>query len=149
MELWFKTYFQGEPIRVPGVDFPYAMISKRETRVGPVTNAEDEHGISLSITVVADIRNDLSTDENAGAVNAGVATLYEIIEGRNADYTLKTNSVLSILRHNPLIDSTYGLRTDLGTVTKVDYGLTLQNRALEEWSVEARVDFVASFQQVR
>jgi hypothetical protein len=144
-----NQYFQGEPIRVPSVDFPYAMISKRETRVGPLNNSDDEHGIAMSITIVADIRKDLSTEESAGAVNAGVASLYEIVEGRNADYTLKDNSVLAILRGNTLVDSTYGLRTDLGTQTRVDYGLTLRNRAPEEWSIEARVDFVAHFTQMR
>lgn len=145
----FNAFYQGEPIRVPATNFPCLIISKRETRAGTLTNAEDEHAIGMSLTVIADVRKDLSTEENIAQVVAGVATLYDIVEGRNANYTLKDNSLLAILRHNPLVDSTYGLRTDLGTVTRVDYGTTLRDRAPEEWSIEARIDFVAYFTQVR
>src|SRR4051812_15785565 len=84
-----KVYYQGEPVRIAGSDLPCAMISKRETRAGTFSNAEDEHGIALSMTVIVDVRNDLSTEENQAAVNAGVSTPYEIMEGRNADYSLK------------------------------------------------------------
>ena len=145
----FKMFYQGEPVRIPASNLPCAIISKRETRVGPLTNAEDEHGIGMSITVVTDIRQDLSTEENVAEVVAGVASLYEIVEGRNADYTLKAESLLSILRHNIAVDLANNLRTDLSSVTRVDYGTTLQNRAPEEWRIEARVDFIAHFSQVR
>lgn len=144
-----KFFYQGEPIRVPASNLPCAIIAKRETRVGTLTNAEDEHGIAMSITVIADIRQDLSTEESIAKAVAGVATLYDIIEGRNADYSLKDESVLGILRSTPVVDAANNLRTDLGTVTRVDYGATLRDRAQEEWSIEARVDFVVAFQQVR
>ena len=84
-----KAFYQGEPIRIPNSNLPCAIISKRETRVGPLTNAEDEHGIGMSITIIADIRKDLSTEENVSQAVAGVSTLYDIVEGRNADFTLK------------------------------------------------------------
>lgn len=144
-----KQFYQGEPIRIPATNFPCAIISKRETRVSALTNAEDEHGIALSITVIADVRQELTTEDSIKNAIAGVATLYDIIEGRDADYTLKDDSILGILRSNPLVDATYGLRTDLGTVTRVDYGATLRDRAPEAWSIEGRVDIVVYFTQVR
>jgi hypothetical protein len=144
-----KTFYQGEPIRIPASNFPCAIISKRQTRVGVHTNAEDEHGMALSITVITDVRKDLTSDENVSAAVAGVATLYDLVEGRNADLTLKEDSLLGILRGNILVDADRGLRTDLGAQTIVDYGLTLRDRAPEAWSIEARVDIVASFTQVR
>jgi hypothetical protein len=144
-----KSYYQGEPIRIPATNLPCAIISKRETRAGTLTNSEDEHGIAMSITIIADVRKDLSTEQDIAQVVAGVATLYDIMEGRDEDLTLKDTSVLDILRSNIMVDSAHGLRTDLGSVTRVDYGQTLRDRAPEEWTIEARVDFIASFQQVR
>jgi uncharacterized protein YunC (DUF1805 family) len=144
-----KMYYQGEPIRIPGSNLPCAIISKRQTRVAPLNNADDEHGIGMSITVITDIRQDLSTEQNIAEAAVGVMTLYDLIEGRNADMTLKENSILGILRGNLLVDAERGLRTDLGTTTVVDYGMTLRDRAPEAWSIEGRVDIVASFHQVR
>jgi hypothetical protein len=145
----FKAFFQGEPVRIPTSNFPCVIISKRQTRVGQLTNAEDEHGIGMSITVIADVRKDLSTEESIAKAVGGVSTLYDLIEGRNADYTLKDDSLLGILRSNIVLDAPHNLRTDLGTQTAVDYGTTLRDRAPEEWSIEARVDFVAYFTQPR
>lgn len=144
-----KTYYQGDPIRIPMSDLPCAIVSKRETRIGTTTNQQDEHGMALSISVITDIRADLSTVESSENVVAGIATLYDLMEGRSADYTLKNDSILGILRHNIAVDLTNGLRTDLGSITRVDYGTTLRGRAPEAWSIEARVDFIASIIQVR
>jgi hypothetical protein len=143
------AFYEGEPIRVSVSNLPCVIISKQETRVGPLNNADDEHAIGMAITVIADIRKDLSTEENIAAIAPGVATLYDIMEGREENLTLKTTSILDILRGNLLVDSTTGLRTDLGSITRVDYGQTLRDRAPEAWSIEARVDFVAAFHQVR
>ena len=144
-----KAFYQGEPIRLPASNLPCAIISKRQTRVGVLTNSEDEHGIGMSITIVADVRKDLSTDDNIAKAAAGVSTLYDLVEGRNDDLTLKDGSILGILRSNIVVDAARNLRTDLGAMTLVDYGATLRDRAPEEWSIEARVDFVASFNQPR
>ena len=143
------AFYQGEPIRIPASSLPCAIISKKETRVGPLTNAEDEHEISMSITVITDLRKDLSTEDNIAKAVAGVSTLYDLMEGRNDDYTLKDQSLLGILRSNLLIDGAHNLRTDLNSITRVDYGTTLRSRPQEEYAIEARLDFVCSFSQVR
>ncbi len=144
-----KVFFQGEPLRIGASQLPCVIISKRETMVGPHTNAEDEHKVGITLTVVTDIRSDLSTEDAQANVVAGIATLYDLVEGRNVDYTLKDTSILDILRSNPVVDSTYGLRTDLGTITRVDYGQTLRDRHKEEWSIEATIQLVAHFTQNR
>ena len=71
------------------------------------------------------------------------------MEGRETDYSLKSSSILDILRANPVVDASNNLRTDLGTSTRVDYGETLRGRAPELWSIEATVQFVAHFTQNR
>lgn len=143
------TMYEGEPIKIPASDLPCIMISKRTTQVGHLTNADDEHAVGMSITLITDVRKDLSTDDDIAKVVAGVSTLYDIMEGRNADYSLKDSSILGVLRHYPVLDAANNLRTDLGTVTKVDYGQTLQGRPGQDWQVECRLDFVAYFTQVR
>lgn len=142
-------FYHGEPITVPSVNLPCVIISKQETRAGHITNKEDEHGIAMTLTLIADVRSDLSTQENRDAVAAGVTTLYELIEGRNDDFTLQDHCILNILRHNSLVNSAFGLRTDLSSMTRVDYGQTLRDRAADSWTIEAKVDFVAQFIQVR
>lgn len=144
-----RAYYEGEPVRVPVSDIPCVLISKRTTQVGPHTNAEDEHAIGMAITLITDIRKDLSTDDDMAKVAAGVSSLYEIMEGRNADYSLKDTSILGVLRHNQNVDLTNNLRTDLSTVTRVDYSQTLQDRPSGQVQVECRLDFVAYFTHVR
>lgn len=145
----FKVFYQGEPVRIPTTNLPCCIISKKATQIGQITNAEDGHEVGLTFTVVTDIRNELSTNENDATIVEGIAKLYDIIEGRNDDYTLKDTSLLDILRTNQLVDGTGNLRTDLSQPTRVDYGETLQNRDPEEWRVEARVEIVAEFIQTR
>lgn len=145
----FKVIYQGEPTAVPASNLPCLIISKRATAVGKETNVEDAHEIGLSFTVVTDIRSELSTSQTEGQIIEGVAQLYDMVEGREADYTLKTNSLLGILRGNLWVDQTANLRTDLSTVTRVDYGETLQKRDPTEWRIQARIDVVAQFIQNR
>jgi hypothetical protein len=144
-----KTYYQGEPIRIAASLLPCCIISKTGTNVGPITNAEDAHELGLRITIITDVRSELSSEESNTAIVKGVATLYDLMEGRNADYSLKDTSILDILRGNIDVDVANNLRTDLGSVTRVDYGLTLRDRAPEQWTIEARLDFTANFSQVR
>jgi hypothetical protein len=143
----FKRFFQGDPIRVPASMLPCCIISKSETRAGNLSNAEDEHGMQMILTVITDIRHEIRDEKD---IAPGIAQLYDIIEGRDATtLTLKTQSLLHILRNNVLVDATTGLRTDLATITRVDYGMTVGKREPEAWSVEAQVEFVAHFTQVR
>lgn len=146
----FKRFYQGDPLRVPVSLLPCLIATKLETRVGKLTNSEDEHGIAMRLTTIADIRQDLSTQENDAGIVEGVATLYDICEGRDpVTLELAPDSLLYILRHNMIVDSTTGLRTDLSTITRVDYGETLRERAPEKWSIEAQIEFVAHFTQNR
>ena len=143
----FRRFFYGDPIRIPASLLPACIISKTETRIGKLTNAEDEHGMQMILTVITDIRAEIK-DEND--IAPGVAKLYEIMEGRDATtLALNTDSILHILRNNILVDATTGLRTDLQTITRADYGMTLGKRDPEAWSVEGQVSFVSHFTQVR
>lgn len=143
---FFKSYFYGDPIQIPTSNLPALVISKNSTKIGNITNREDEHAIALTITVVTDIRNDINDDNS---IAPGVASLYDIIEGREDNLKLKVKSILHILRNNIDVDLSLGLRTDLGSITNADYGMTVGKRQPEAWSVEAQVEFIASFTQLR
>lgn len=143
----FRYIYQGDPLAVPKSNVPALIISKSQTRIGVHTNAEDEHEIRMVMTVITDIRDEASDDQK---LVPGIARLYDIMEGRDeTTYELKSNTVLDILRSNILIDATHNLRTDLGSITTVDYGLTLGKRDKEALAVEAQIEFIASFNQQR
>jgi len=144
----FKSFFQGDPFRIPASNLPALIISKSGTGVGPHSNAEDSHEIALSLTVVTDIRAERSDEQS---MTPGIAQLYDIIEGReDTTYKLKDNQcILDILRKNQIVDATYNLRTNLGSITQVNYGLTQGRRSAEGYATEAQVDFIATYSQLR
>src|SRR5215208_3632734 len=135
-----KSFFQGDPIRIGASQLPACIISKTGTNVGPLSNAEDGHEIGLRITIITDVRQDLSSDESYAKIVEGVSSLYDLMEGRNADYTLKETSILDILRSNIIVDADNNLRTDLGSLTRIDYGVTERSR--DTYTIEARADLV-------
>jgi hypothetical protein len=143
----FQEFYYGDPIRVPASNLPALIMSRAQTRLSSLNNVQDEQSIELILSVVTDVREDLSDYTN---IVAGVNSLYNIIEGREAStLQLKEDSLLNILRHNLLVDATNGLRTDLGSITTVDYGMTIGKRTEEGWAMEAQIKFVAHFTQDR
>lgn len=144
-----KAFYYGDPVKYPSVDLPCMFISKRLTNIDPITNTEDQHNMAITMTIVTDVRAELSTQDDINHIVAGIATLYDLVEGRNADYTLKDTSLLGILRSNDIVDGTNQLITDLETVTRADYSKTLANRLPQQWSIQATVDIVCKFTQVR
>lgn len=143
----FKGLYYGDPIKIPQTRLPALIISKDESRMSVLSNVEDEHLMAFTLTVVSDIRAEINDDKE---IAPGVASLYNIIEGREDDtLKLKTKSILHILRNNVDVDTSLGLRTDLGSITRADYGLTVGKRANDAWAIEAQVEFIAHFTQLR
>lgn len=143
----FSFIYHGDPVRIPATNLPALIISKVRTSVQPLTNSEDTHQIGIVITVVTDVREEKNEDQT---ITPGIAKLYDIIEGREeSTYILKNNCILNILRTNIVVDAAYNLRTDLGTVTQADYGVTLGKRTSEGYAVEGQVEFLATYSQIR
>jgi len=143
---YFKVYYIEDPIQIPVSNLPCVIISSSETRIGQNSNAEDEHAMAFILTVVEDIRKDLQDDKT---ISASKRNLKEVIEGRDTNYKLKTKSILNILRTNINLDVANNLRTSLTTIVRVDYGITVDKRQPEAWGIEAQVEFVAEFIQLR
>lgn len=142
----FKEFYYGDPVRVPASNLPAVILSREQTRIGNLTNAEDEHGMAMVMTIITDVRSDLSDYSN---IVAGVNTLYDLVEGRDSSYALKPQSMLYILRHNAELDISKNLRIDLKTVTAAEYGMTLGKRTEDGWAMEAQIKFVMHFTQIR
>lgn len=143
----FKQIYYGDPIRIGVSSLPALILAKVDTKVMNMTNQEDRHSIRISMTVVTDIRDTISEDKT---MVAGVNSLYNLMEGRAAGtYLLKPDSLLYILRHNVELDVANNLRTDLSTMSSIDYGMTMGKRAAEAWSIEGTLTLTATFTQVR
>lgn len=142
----FKRFYFGDPIRVGASELPAVIIAKVNTQVSNLSNTEDEHRIQMSITVVTDIRETISDDKT---MVKGTNDLYELLEGRNANYTLKDDALLNIIRHDVELDVGQQLRTDLNTTSTIDYAMTMGKRVENHWSLEGTLTFVAHFTQVR
>lgn len=143
----FKTIFMGDPIRIGASELPALIIAKLDTRVGKFTNAEDAHEMRISFTAVTDVRDTIGEDKD---MVRGVNSLYNLMEGRQeSTYQLKPDSLLYILRHNEVVDASNNLRTDLSSVSKIDYGMTIGKRKDAAWSIEGTLEITSSFTQVR
>jgi hypothetical protein len=142
-----KVVYYGDPIKIPISSLPALVIAKLDTSVKNETNVEDLQSMRISITLVTDVRNDISDDKT---MVSGTNMLYDLMEGRQeTTYQLKTNTILYQLRHNVELDPAQNLRTDLSTITKVDYGMTLGKRQEKAWSIEGIITLTAHFIQVR
>lgn len=143
----FKQTYYGDPIRIPTSTLPVLILAKLSTRVENHNNVEDMHHLRISVTVVADVRDTISEDKT---MVSGTNALYDLMEGRtDGTYLLKETSVLNILRHNVELDDAHDLRTDLDSMTNVDYGMTMGKRKQDAWSLEATLELTATFPQVR
>jgi len=144
----FKSYYYGDPIRIPNSSLPALIGARRSSRTSTASNAEDIHRITLVFTVVSDVRNDIQDDKT---MTAGNARLYDLIEGRDeSTLQLKSSSLLGILRKQALeLDPAHQLWGDIDSPTQIDYGLVANKRANPSWSIEGAITTVASLVQIR
>lgn len=141
----FKMFYQGDPKAIPLSGMPAIILEHEETRAGAITNVEDQQEMAIRLTAIVDVRRDLH--ESSDGIVPGYSTLYDLVEGRNSDFTLKSTSLLDILRSNILIDSVYNLVTDIGSMTRVSY--TEGQRGDNLWTVEAVISFTCTAIQMR
>jgi len=138
------SYYHGDPFMIPRSDLPALIGVKDATEVRDNSVAEDQHEVRIVLTLVTDVRNDFG--DTAGVV-AGWQTLYDIFEGRNADYTLKSTSIMDILRSNSELNNQAHIDTTVPMV--VNYGFTLGKRGENSISLEASLSVPIYFTQVR
>ena len=138
------SYYHGDPFMIPRSDLPALIASKDATEIRDNSISEDQHDIKIVLTLVTDIRDDFG--ETAGIV-AGWQTLYDIFEGRDSNYILKSTSIMDILRSNSELDNQAHIDTTSPMV--VNYGFSLGKRGENTISVEASLSVPIFFTQIR
>jgi len=140
-----KKFFYGDPIFIAKSDLPCLIASKDTTEIGDASNAEDYHRMAVVLTLVIDIRKFF--DETPKNIHVGFQKLYDMMEGRESDYTLKNTSIVDILRKNHNL--TNNANIDLETPMMVDYGFSVGRRGEGVWAQEANLSFNVYFTQLR
>lgn len=144
----FRRIYYRDPVRIGASELPVLIIEKLSTDSFKFDIYNDRHDLHYRLTIVTDIRNTISDD---ATLVPGMSELEDLMEGRLDDGTfmLKPDSLTDILRHNLDLDATHNLRTDLGKITRAQYGMTSGKRQPDAIAVEGTIDFVATFVQVR
>ena len=141
----FKAFYYGDPIRIPASFLPAVIGTRRMTQTTYGTSQEDEHSMQIVLTVVTDIRKDISDETQ---LVPGWNRLFDIVEGRDpTTLLLKTTSLLNMIRHGYALAN--NVWTDVRTATKVDYGLVSNKRAPGAWSIEAALTTTCTLVQIR
>lgn len=142
-----KTVYYGENMGGIQVSrLPAIILNVANASMAHFDTVRDRHDIRITMTVITDIRNTTSDEQTTAP---GMCELNDIVEGRNDDLTLKTDSLMHILRHSIDIDPTHSLRTDIGTATRATFGTVPNKRIPNGWSIEATLEFTATFFQNR
>jgi len=141
-----NRYFFGDPLVVPRSQLPAVFITKDQTRIDEGSNAEDESRMVVVLNVVYDLTRDFNQAFND--INSA-NTLYDVVEGRNADYTLKPTSLAYILREHQALDQPHNLWINHDTPLEPEYGVTVNKRGEGVYTVEAVLRIMVVHQQLR
>lgn len=141
-----RGFYNGFVAKIPASMLPAVMISIESVEGISFSNDEDEHRVTLVLTYVADIRQTFEESALATTLNKVV----EALVGREeTDYSLKTSSILYILRNNIDIDTANNLRTDVGSFSVATPGEVVTGRFPGLYSAEGTIKFLAHFVQER
>lgn len=140
-----NKYFVGDPVVVPTSEFPICFISRNTTSVFIDTNIEDRHEMPIVLNLVYSGAADLNQKAFA---QAGALGLYELCEGRDADYTIRVDSIAGVLRDSQVLDGPNKLYIDIGTSLTIDYLLSPPSRR-GVFSVEAVIRTTLKNYQIR
>ena len=138
-----NRYYFGDPIQVNPAELPAVFITKDNTRIKSASNAQDSHRINLNINVVYNLKDVMSQSLET---ITGYDKLYDILEGRNDDCTLKSNSLAGILRESQ--DLASNMFIDLESDLSIDYGIRNQMRGPNLITVEGIIKTQIIFDQL-
>lgn len=141
-----RTFYYGDVLLVPKSELPVVSVAIDNTQIATDDTGSDKSTVPLVISVITEI-NDTATQDFD--VMAGTNSLYEIVIGRNADYTFREDSIAHILRANDQLDSKVtsngsivsvflGTETDRDPIN-IDFGIGVERRGQGIWSVEATI----------
>lgn len=141
-----KTYYYGDVLLVPKTELPVISVAIDATRIAVDDTGTDKSTVPLVISVITDIGDNPNRDFD---VMAGTNSLYEIVIGRNDDFTFRKDSLAYILRaHDQLATAQTPagetVQVYMGTETDrepldIDFGIGVERRGQGIWSVESTI----------
>lgn len=125
-------YYVGDPLIIGKAKMPAVFITRDKTRVNNDDVQDDMHIMPVVLNVVQDLTKDFNQAfDNLSSAN----TLYEWVEARNADMTLRSDSLLYVLRAHQEFANNLWINQAGGV--EANYGVGIQKRGQGIYSVEA------------
>ncbi len=140
-----KGFYNGFVAKIPSSMLPAVMLQIESTEAESFSNVEDVHRIKIALMYIADIRQTLENSEMLTSLN----DVLEALVGRDSTYSLKSTSILDILRSNLNVDTANNLRTDVGSFEVVTPGEIATGRFPGLYTAEGTIRFTAHFTQIR
>jgi len=141
-----KTYYYGDVLLIPKTELPAISVAIDATRIAVDDTGTDKSTVPLVISVITDINDNPNRDFD---VMAGTNSLYDIVIGRNDDFTFKDYSLAHLLRKNQDLAAVTlpggdSVQVWLGTETDrepldIDFGIGVERRGQGIWSVESTI----------
>ena len=133
-----RKYRYGDIFVMPKSDLPLVTIAKTGTITTPASNMESEYMMSMAINVIYDFTSDLRQDRT---LQAGINSVYDLIEGRDENYQLKPESLLYILQKYQVLDNNLWIMAAPNDRIETVYGIGNQRRGPGIFSVEGLIRF--------
>lgn len=138
-------YYQGDPVLIPtSLQYPMCFVSRDTTNVSAADTLQDMHTMPIVLNVVFNGARELN---QAAFSQAGAMGLYELCEGRGADYSVRTDTILGVLRNHLALDTNLFIDIEDNDTT-IDYALSPPERR-QIWSVEAVIRTTIKHLEVR
>lgn len=130
-------YIYGDVLAPAKSMLPVVSVARQGTNIQSDGTMQDVHVTEIVVAVIYDWTTDL--DQSFDLVRGSTA-LYKLIEERNADYSVKDNTLVYALRDNQKLDDNLFISIRDGGLS-VDYGLGWEKRGDNIFSVEGILRF--------
>jgi hypothetical protein len=130
-------YIYGDTLAPKKSDLPVVSVSRDGTNIRSDGTMQDVHVSPIVVAIIVDWTTDL---DQTFDLARGNNRLYRLVESRNPDFTLKTDSLAYVLRDNQkLADNLFISINDNGL--QMDYGLGVEKRGSNIFSAEGILRF--------
>ena len=136
-------YIYGDTLAPPKSALPVVAVSRDDTNISSGGTMEDVHKQSIVMAVIVDYTSDFNTSFD---LTRGTNQLYELIEGRDEDRVLLPNTIAYALGKNQKLSPNLFISINDDGL-KIDYGLGVEKRGSNIYSVEGIIRFGVEFTQ--
>lgn len=136
-------YFFGDTLLVNARELPCVFMSIDVERLTNASNAEVESNIPIALNVVYDLRRDFQ--QSIENVNAHMSVVNFLI-GRNADYTIRKDSLAGVLWNHPQLAAK--LWVNLDQPMEADFGIGIEKRGPGIFTTEGVLKFTVKHHQL-